>query len=271
MSYTPLKKKFKTSFGLVDIVDMYREDEGEWVRLLLVDRAQESASYVEEEKRNELYFKYMRALSNSLEYFVKEAKERNDDIKDILLIGGGGFSFPKYVMSHYESLNMDVVELYEEMLDYALDYFYLKDLIEDYGLIKHKRLNIIIGDAVKFISRPGKKYDIIINDAFHGETPNQDMLTPRAVENIKAHLSANGVYMINLITGIEGYHSMAGIVTEKVLERFFKCVRSFPVLPCRDKKDKQNVIYIATDNEAKVNGTDFEKEFYKCIKQRQTI
>ena len=73
------------------------------VRLLTINDVRESATFIEDGKHYDLYFKYTRDLVAPL--------EKKPDIKEVLLLGGAGFSIPKYIISHYPEVHIDVVEL----------------------------------------------------------------------------------------------------------------------------------------------------------------
>lgn len=77
--------------------------------------------------------------------------------KKFLILGGGGYSFPKFLLANYPNALIDVVEIDPKMTEIAKKYFYLKN---------SPRLNIISEDARVFLNRNTKKYDVIIVDAY---------------------------------------------------------------------------------------------------------
>ena len=52
------------------------------------------------------------------------------EIKNTLLIGGAGYSYPKHYISKYIDKNMDVVEIDPMVTEIAKKYFYLDKLIK---------------------------------------------------------------------------------------------------------------------------------------------
>lgn len=50
----------------------------------------------------------------------------NDNVINILFIGGGGFSGPKYFLDNYPNLSVDVVEIDPKVVDVAREYFFLE-------------------------------------------------------------------------------------------------------------------------------------------------
>ena len=79
------------------------EMEGEPVRLLRVDGAFESGTFIEKEKRNELVFDYLKKYDLMFDI--------NPQIKDVAMIGGAGYCYPKYAISHYPKLKWTLLKL----------------------------------------------------------------------------------------------------------------------------------------------------------------
>ena len=57
-----------------------------------------------------------------LDLLLHLVKESNIDIKDTLMIGGAGYNYPKYFISHYQDKTMDVVEIDGEITNSNDDY-----------------------------------------------------------------------------------------------------------------------------------------------------
>ena len=135
--------------------------EGDSVRLMNVDGGHMSATYLNPAKKYELPFLYTRAYDLA----VKQAKAK----PHALMIGGAGYSYPKYFISHFPDSKMDVVELDPDITELARKYFFLADLEKDFNIRENKRLQIFHGDGRVFLNNTNNKYDIIMNDAFTGE------------------------------------------------------------------------------------------------------
>ena len=97
------------------------------IRYLLVNGGEESACYSEPGMHNELKFIYTRKLAQLFEIFPS--------FQNSLLIGGGGFSLPRYLISHYPDHTMDVVELSPQIVEIAKKYFFLEELREKYDAL----------------------------------------------------------------------------------------------------------------------------------------
>ena len=67
--------------------------------MLNIDSGYESATFTDESKVNELVFDYTK--------FYDLMFNANIEINNTLLIGGAGYSYPKYYISHYPNKTMD--------------------------------------------------------------------------------------------------------------------------------------------------------------------
>lgn len=229
---------YDTEYGRVLIYNV--ELEGEPIRVLNIDSGFESATYTNIDKINELVFDYTK--------FYDLMFEANIDINNTLMIGGAGYSYPKYFISHYDNKNMDVVEIDPKITQIAKKYFYLDKLIEDYDLEKNKRLNLITEDGRTYLNSNQKRYDAILNDAFSGYTPAKTLTTLEAVNKIKNSLTKNGLYLTNIVSSLDGENSKFLKAELQTLKQVF---RNTYVIPCEDfssTNQVMNLMVIATDD-----------------------
>lgn len=229
---------YDTQYGKVCIYNTENGDES--YRTLLVGKGHESATYISEDKCNDLVYEYTK--------YYDLMFESSKDIKNVLMIGGAGYSYPKYYISNYLDKSIDVVEIDEDITKIAKKYFYLDKLIEDYDLNRNNRLGLISEDGRTYLNKNTKKYDAILNDAFAGESPAVTLTTIEAVQKIYDSLSSNGLYLSNIISSISGRNSKFLKAEVNTLKQIFKNVY---VIPCRDNNNYelvQNNMVIATDN-----------------------
>ena len=150
----------------------------------------QSASYLDSDKRYDLVFEYPKKFNRAFAL--------NPDARKMLILGGGGYGYPKYVISHYPDVSVDVVEIDRQVYLMACEYFFLDELIEEYELDINHRFHNITADAQEYLQKTGEKYDIIINDLYDDLDPVYSLLTLEACRGMKEHLNPNGVYVINL-------------------------------------------------------------------------
>ena len=229
---------YDTEYSRILIFNKHDENK-DLVRSFIMDTGHESATYVDENKWNELVFEY----TKKYDLMFNSSKE----IKDTLLIGGAGYSYPKHYISKYQDKTMDVVEIDPMVTEIAKKYFYLDKLIKDYKTEETGRLKLFTEDGRTYLNRNEKKYDAILNDAFSDTTPAATLTTLEAVKNIKKSLNENGLYLTNIISSLDGENSKFMKAEVKTLKEVFLNVY---VIPCVSKEIldvSQNNMVIATD------------------------
>ena len=236
---------FDTEYGRVNIYN--GEYGGSKVRFLLIDKGNESATFLDENMRNELVFEYTK--------FYDLMFKSNIEIKDTLMIGGAGYSYPKYYISHFENKNMDVVEVDDKITEIAKEYFFLDDLYEDYDLYNNHRLNLITADGRTYLNTNQKKYDAVLNDAFAGDTPAETLTTKEAAQKIKDSLNNGGVYLSNIISSLDGENSKFLKAEIATLKTVFNNVYVIPCFFTDNYEIVQNVMVIATDDTLQLDNT----------------
>ena len=223
-------------------VRVYNLHEGaDQIRYLRIGDGFESATYTDYDRRYELVYPYTR--------FYDLMFESNTDIKTTLMIGGGGYSYPKHFISSNTDKYMDIVEIDGQVTDIARKYFYLDTLIEEFNLNETKRLNLITEDGRVYINKNKKKYDVILNDAFSGHIPVATLTTIESIKLIKKSLNEGGLYLSNIISSLEGDGSKFIRAEVNTLQKLFKFVY---IIPCSEPDNVdilQNNMVIAADEE----------------------
>lgn len=239
-----ISASFDTQYGRVIIRNMYYNNEH--VRILNIDSGYESATFIDEYKQNELVFnytKYYDLMFNS-----------KFEINNVMMIGGAGYSYPKYYISTYPTKNIDVVEIDGDITKIAKKYFYLDKLISDYNLNENHRLGLINEDGRTYLNRNTKKYDAILNDAFSGDNPAKTLTTLELIKSIKNSLNENGMYLTNIISALDGTNSKFIKAEVNTLKKVFKKVYVVPCSSLENTELVQNNMVIATDQELYFEG-----------------
>lgn len=210
---------------------------GENVLFYKQSGAYSSATYLDEEHKYDLAFNYLKKYNMMFDYL---------DVKKVAMIGGAAYQYPKYFISHFPDKSMDVIEIDPMSTEIAKKYFFLDDLIQDYG---EERLGLYNEDGRIFLSSSDKKYDAILNDAFSGEVPVGILATKEAAKTIKKHLTSEGVYMSNVLGAISGKKGRFLRAEIKTLREVFREAYVVPVHENAKKTSYTNWMVIATDNE----------------------
>lgn len=168
--------------------------------------------------------------------------------QDLLMLGGGGYAFPKHVIAHHPEACIEVVEIDPAITRLAHKYFLLDRLEECYHAIECGRLVLVESDALAYVrdrARADRQYDAILNDCFAANKDVASLAAPEALRAIRRCLSPHGIYLVNVITALEGDKADPLMHLTSKLSQAFDHVGA---LPCRatapDESD--NVLVFAS-------------------------
>ncbi len=151
-------------------------------RVLRLDNLRHS--YVDLEDPKYLDFRYAKIFGAVLDSQLPAGPV------DSLSVGGGGFTFPRYVATTHPGGTNTVLELDPAVVDVAED---------ELGL-DPATLDIRIGDARMTLGEtPSAAYDVVIGDAFGGPAVPWHLTTREFVEELAERLRPDGFYLLNLI------------------------------------------------------------------------
>ena len=228
------KTVFKTRDPLGQSIEvcegLYNEER---MRLLLVDGAMQSAQYLDPLLEDELAFEYMREF--------EWAFRLHPGARRVLLIGGGGFAYPRFFLKQYPEKSIDVVELSPTIVEVARDYFGLRALETQYP----DRLRVIVGDGHRYLENTIIKYDAILNDAYIGYKSSASMQA--SAQLFHQCLTDGGLYAANMVTALRGLHSIQMRREQKNFQKVF--AYTF-LMQCDDEISPfvpQNNIFFASD------------------------
>lgn len=231
----------QTLFGSALVYDQV-DDKGDTVRFLSVNGLKESATYLDG-RWNELVFDYTKRYNLMFAAGIS--------LNRVLMIGGGGYSYPKYLISHRGDVTMDVVEMDGAITDLAREFFFLDRLEEEYGAQASGRLNLICDDGRVFAERsaadPGARYDAVLNDSFAAGVPAPSLTTVEAAQAIRGCLVPGGLYLSNVVSSLRGQGSQFLQAQFKTLSRVFRHVHVVPCSAIGMDFMRDNLMVIATD------------------------
>ena len=225
----------------------YSRLESHRIRVLDIDGGMESATYIEKDLQNELLFAYL----DLFRLMFDENYLQTRTIKDVLLIGGGGFQFPKYFLSH-QTGNIDVVEINSILYGISKKYFFLKEVIQQYDP-QQTRFHCYFEDGRYYLDRNLKKYDVILSDVFLGENLVLSLHSIEAIKKIKNSLNPNGMYMTNVIGSLVGKYSQNLKDIVLTLKQCFQYVYVFKAMENIEHEQNQNFVVIGMDEKVHFN------------------
>lgn len=198
--------------------------DGAPIRVLRTGGVFQSATYLDE-RRFEPVFAYYRAFDAMFALEGAMRARSGHGIGRALMLGGGGFSWPKHALTAHDDLTVDVVELDPAVIDAARRWFFVDELARRVGAADgpavaaslpgagSARLGIICGDARAHLAKAAAgaahaasapRYDAIVNDLFTGEEPVLAMLTVEAARLVAANLAPGGLYLMNVVSRDDG-------------------------------------------------------------------
>lgn len=149
---------------------------------------------------------------------------------DMLLMGlGGGMLFHQF---QRQGFNIDVVELDQRIKDAAIDYFGIP-----------KETPIVVDDARHVINTSKKKYDVIVLDLFHNETPPAQIPTIESFRKVKSMLHTNGMVLMNFYGFTNGERGRAA---RSVIKTFEAAGFHITLLPTPEPEEGRNLIICAS-------------------------
>jgi spermidine synthase len=165
--------------------------------------------------------------------------ELNDNLKlrRALFIGAGAFGMPNEVARTHRDAQVDVAEIDPAVIETGRKYFKLGELAN---------VKAHAADARRFLAQSEGGYDLIFGDAYNGvrHIPAH-LVTQEFFQEVKGKLTSQGVFLMNVISAVEGERS-------ELLKHVLATVRSvFPevvVFSVRDAgNEPDNVIILAAN------------------------
>ena len=187
-------------------------------------------------------------LVSSYTKFYDLAFHYKPDTQKILMLGGGGYCFPRYLLAERPAVSIDVVELDPGVTETARKYFSLTD---------HPNLRIFHEDARTFLNRAIKdgfeKYDAILMDTFSSWTSIPFQMTAvETAERLRELLKPDGTLIVNVIASLYGSKSGVFHGIYKAFNTSFSTMMIFPVLFEEQKYSQilQNIILVGMGDTA---------------------
>lgn len=209
------------------LVTEEEDDEGQTVRRLLHDQAQQGALIVETGESPlpyQLYWRLSKAYLESLDTAI--------------VIGGGTFGFPKDIVSGWPGSTVTTVEIDPVVIEVARAHFELgqADGIESLAV-----------DARWHLNRTDERFDFIFGDAYQGmRTIPAHLTTQEFFSQVEQHLKPDGIYMMNVIGTLSGPRRVVFDTIYRTLNSVFDTVHVYKAYD-RDDEEWNNLILVASD------------------------
>ncbi len=122
--------------------------------------------------------------------------------KSVLQIGLGAASITKFLYRHRPQTKLTVVEIEPAVVAAARAYFKLPD--------ESTQLKIEIADGVEWLANTKKSFDLIMIDGFDENARAGALDTQPYYEVCRAHLRADGLLVVNLLSRSRGFGASVG-------------------------------------------------------------
>jgi spermidine synthase len=111
-------------------------------------------------------------------------------VKDVLAIGLGGGSVPKYIHQYLPEIVTRVIEINPQIIRIARSHFQLPE--------NDERLQVIEGDGVQYLTEHLNSAQVLMIDAFDSNGIPADMCTQAFFDSCATVLKSDGIMAINL-------------------------------------------------------------------------
>lgn len=226
-----------TAYSRIWVYDFTASSTGQATRLLGINNESQSAMFLGSDALAYEYTKYYHLIKHFVPGF-----------KNVLMLGGGGYSYPKDFLRQYPEATMDVVELDPGVTELAKRYF---------GLPENPRLTIYAQDGRVYLNTASRHYDAILGDAFGASCSVPYQLTTReTAQKSYALLNDNGVVIMNIISAIHGGQGAFLRAEYATYKSVFPYVYLFPVSDPPNGEKVQNIMLVALKSKQEPNFTD---------------
>lgn len=168
-----------------------------------------------------LLFEYAQISFVSLAFLDREPRE-------VLYIGLGSGSMPRYFNKYYPEATVDIVELDPDVVEIAKKYFHFRE---------NNNMKVHVSDGRVYIKRTPKKYDIIFLDAYQGGDIPFHLTTVEFLREVKGRLKDDGVVVANILSQFRNRFFNSMVATYE---------KEFPHLYIFKGRRSNNFIFIAT-------------------------
>ena len=154
-------------------------------RTLVLDRL--THAHVELDDPTDIQFGYVRRFADAAGPYL----DRLERPVDVLHVGGGGFTFPRYLEATRSVTSQTVLELDPRVLEVAQTQL---------GFAPTDATEVIVGDARRSIERlPERRFDLVVGDAFGGLAVPWHLTTSEFLAEVRRVLRPGGMYVMNVI------------------------------------------------------------------------
>ncbi len=217
-----------TFYHSIEVFDQ-PEGEGRTARYLQLDTTTEGGQIRES---GEIVLEYQN-------YWML-AMPLGDGLERAAFLGAGAFAMPQHLARHWPKARVDVVEIDPEVVEAGYDYFRLGE---------YENVSAHAMDARRFLATVPEKYDFIFGDAYNGvRYIPAHLTTVEFFETVRGALSEDGVFVLNIISGVTGERAALFDAIRETVATVFRNVEVYSNYP-DNYVVPHNVMLMASDRE----------------------
>jgi spermidine synthase len=214
--------------------------EGEILKALIIDNL--THSYVNLNNTLHLEYQYEKIYSEILRWrFKKYSSFRS------LTIGGGGYTFPRYMEVYFPKADIDVVEIDPEITRVAYKYL---------GLPQDTRIRTHNEDGRWFVMNCKEKYDLIFIDAYNDLSIPYHLTTKEFALLLKNLMDPDGILLTNIIDNFQKGSFLPSYI--RTLQEVFGKDNIHVISISDDYEKRGPSTYIVMAGKDKIEIRDFE-------------
>lgn len=198
------------------------------VRVLRSGGVFQSATYTGEH-RFEPVFEYYRGFDAMFSAESPLASAFGHGMTDVLMLGGGGFAYPKHLLTTREGISLDVVEIDPAVVSAARRWFFVDELEErlgDAARARGNRMRVFVADARAFLDQQDRLFEVSLPDPAHrsvhaghrAHTLNPFGSARDAREHLRGRLQYNAI-VNDCFMGAEPVASLATLEAAQAIRR----------------------------------------------------
>lgn len=153
-----------------------------------------------------------------------------------LFLGGGGFAMPEDFVRRHPDATVDVCEIDPVVIRLGRRFFRLDEF---------PRIAVFACDARRFLVDHDERYDLIFGDVYHGvrNIPSH-LVTSEFFALVKSRLSDDGLYLMNIISPLQGEHAQLFHAILMTLRTHFAHTEAYAMNPA-STTEPQNILLLA--------------------------
>ena len=198
----------ESNYYTIDVADGAYND-----RILYIDNLIHSVVY--RDLPTHLYYNYLQTFDEIVAYITDTTK---NTAPRVLHLGGGGYTFPRYMEIVYPDSVNEVVEIDPAVTQIAYEKLWLPRDTSIITINKDARLFFIQRETEE-------KYDFIIGDVYSSTSIPYHLTTVEYNELVKANLEPDGIYLVNVIENFNEGRFLPSLV--RTLQETFEYVYLF--------------------------------------------